>query len=80
LRRFADRDNPSGGCYPEGMRKSRGSSLIEVMIAVAMLSGVAYGIITLIRSSLNSQKSLQAQDDARSLTDAFAMVLADSKA
>jgi len=50
------------------------------MIAVAMLSGVAYGIITLIRSSLNSQKSLQAQDDARSLTDAFAMVLADSKA
>ncbi|MGZ3720704.1 MAG: type II secretion system protein, partial [Bdellovibrionota bacterium] len=61
-------------------QNSAGFSLMELMVAIAVSGVLTYAIISLIKEGTSAQKTLQAQDDARTLTDNFAMLLADTKA
>ncbi|MGZ3700929.1 MAG: tail fiber domain-containing protein [Bdellovibrionota bacterium] len=55
----------------------RGASLLETMIAVGLLCMVAYFVTTMIKNGTIGQKTLQSQDDARTMTENMAAVLAD---
>ncbi|MGZ3682798.1 MAG: type IV pilus modification PilV family protein, partial [Bdellovibrionota bacterium] len=55
----------------------RGASLLETMIAVGLLGMVAYFVTTMIKNGTIGQKTLQSQDDARTMTENMAAVLAD---
>jgi prepilin-type N-terminal cleavage/methylation domain-containing protein len=59
---------------------TRGFSLIEVMIALGLLSIGGYFLMELAKTGSMSQKTLLAQDDARSLTDNMAQMLSDPTA
>jgi hypothetical protein len=58
-------------------RGQRGASLIETMMAIGILGMVAYFVVGMIRNGTVGQKSLQASDDARVVTDNMAAVLSD---
>lgn len=61
-------------------RGQRGASLIETMMAIGILGMVAYFVVGMIRNGTVGQKSLQASDDARTITDNMAAVLSDTGA
>ena len=60
--------------------REKGSSLIEALVAVGILGMLAYFVVGLLKTGTTGQKTLQAQDDARSLTDNMATVVADQVA
>jgi prepilin-type N-terminal cleavage/methylation domain-containing protein len=62
------------------MRKSRGFNLIEVMIALGVMSVAGYYLISMLRTSSIGQKTLLAQDEARILTDNMANILSSADA
>jgi type II secretory pathway pseudopilin PulG len=60
--------------------RQRGVSLIETMIAVGILGAITYFVMGMIRNGTAGQKTLQVQDDARTMTDNIAAILADQVA
>lgn len=54
---------------------ARGFSLIEVIIAVAVMAVLALGITSMLKTGFMGQKTLQAQDDARILTTNMVNIL-----
>ncbi len=59
---------------------SRAFSLLEVMVAVGVLSVATYAIISMIRGGTLGQKTLQAQDDARTLVSDLSATLTSTAA
>jgi hypothetical protein len=55
-------------------------TLIETMVALGLLGLAAYFISSLMRNGILGQKTLQAQDDSRVLTDNIAQILSDTTA
>jgi type II secretory pathway pseudopilin PulG len=63
--------------YSRKRSRQRGVSLIETMIAVGILGAITYFVMGMIRNGTTGQKTLQVQDDARTMTDNMAAILAD---
>ena len=61
-------------------RSQRGSSLIETLLAVGILGLIAYFVVGLLKVGTVGQKTLQAQDDARSIIDNMTATLSDQLA
>jgi hypothetical protein len=61
-------------------RNQNGVSLLETIVAVGVLGLITYFVVEMLRTGVNGQKSLQAQDDSRVLTDSMASLLTDPTA
>lgn len=59
------------------LRSERGASLMETLVTVGILGLIAYFVVGLLKTGTMGQKQLQAQDDARVVTENMATVLAD---
>jgi prepilin-type N-terminal cleavage/methylation domain-containing protein len=62
------------------MRRQHGFSLIEVMVALGVLSIGGYFLISILKTGAIGQKTLLAQDEARVLTDNMANILSNADA
>jgi|GEM_PF-7067784 len=58
----------------------RGFSLVEVMMALGVLSLGGYALISLMKTSMNMQKGVTSSDDARAITADMVAVLTDPTA
>jgi len=56
---------------------AKGSTLIETLVAVGIMGVIAYFLVGLLKTGTLGQRTLQSQDDARTLTDQMAHILSD---
>lgn len=61
-------------------RSEAGTSLMETLVMVGILGLVAYFVVGLLKTGTIGQKTLQAQDDSRTVTENIAAVLSDPTA
>ncbi|MGZ3649751.1 MAG: type II secretion system protein [Bdellovibrionota bacterium] len=59
------------------LRNQKGVSLLEMLVAVGILGIVTYFVVETLKNGTLGQKTLQAQDDSRVLTDSMASLLTD---
>lgn len=57
------------------MKSRLGFTLIEVLIAAGIMSVVALGVVSLMKTGFDTQKNIDSMDDARELTDHVAALL-----